>query len=99
VDEIELSAIIGRSELIAMQQAVENVHVSTDVGRYIIAVVVATRESPSVQVDASPRGSLALLKLARVQRVQGEDVVHEWLTTVPVPAAEPERRRYDAAER
>ena len=50
-----------------MQRAVEEVHVSEAVGRYIVALVAATRESPSVDVGASPRGTLALMKLSRVQ--------------------------------
>ena len=48
-----------------MQAAVEQVHVSESVGRYIVELVAGTRESTSTAVGASPRGSLALLKLAR----------------------------------
>ena len=67
-DEAELRAVVDRGELIAMQRAIEDVHVSDGVGRYIVALVGATRESPSVQVGASPRGSLALMKLSRARR-------------------------------
>ena len=45
-----------------------DVHVDESVGRYVVDLVAATRESPSVAVGASPRGSLALLKLSRVPR-------------------------------
>ena len=65
-DELNLREVVERAELVATQQAVETVHVSEGTGRYIVAVVAATRESPSVQVGASPRGTLALTKLARV---------------------------------
>jgi len=87
-DETELTAIIERTELIAMQRAVEYVHVSEGVGRYIVAVVGATRESPSVQVGASPRGTLALMKLARVKAAfDGRDfVVPDDVKAVAVPA-------------
>jgi len=64
-DDLELRPVVDRETLLAMQAAVERVHVSESVGRYIVDVVAATRETPSVQVGASPRGSLALLKLSR----------------------------------
>jgi MoxR-like ATPase len=60
-DEAVLRAVVDRGELIAMQRAIEDVHVSDGVGRYVVALVGATRESPSIQVGASPRGSLALM--------------------------------------
>jgi MoxR-like ATPase len=65
MDEIELVPVVDRQTLLAMQNAVEQVHVSESVGRYIVELVAATRESTSTAVGASPRGSLALLKLAR----------------------------------
>jgi MoxR-like ATPase len=64
-DDVELGAVVDRETLLEMQAAVEQVHVSESVGRYIVELVTGTRESPSTAVGASPRGSLALLKLAR----------------------------------
>ncbi len=64
-DEVELRAVIDREALIGLQHALEGVHVSEAVGRYMVDLVAGTRESPRVQVGASPRGTLALLKLAR----------------------------------
>src|SRR6478736_6334054 len=75
-DDVELRTVIDRETLVAMQQALEDVHVSPSVGYYIVDVVRATRESRSVQVGASPRGSLAILKLARAYAVlDGRDFV------------------------
>ena len=87
-DEAELSPVVDRAELIAMQRAVEDVHVSEAIGRYIVALVGATRESPSVQVGASPRGTLALMKLGRVKAaLDGRDfVVPDDVKAVAVPA-------------
>ncbi len=87
-DDTELRPVVGRAELIAMQRAVEDVHVSEAIGRYIVALVGATRESPSVQVGASPRGTLALMKLARVKAaLDGRDfVVPDDVKAVAVPA-------------
>jgi MoxR-like ATPase len=66
-DEVEIARVVDRSTLLGMQAAVESVHVSEAVGLYIVDVVAATRNAPSVQVGASPRGSLALLKLSRAR--------------------------------
>jgi MoxR-like ATPase len=75
-DEIELSPVVNGETLRSMQQALEGVHVSESVGYYIVDVVRATRDAPSVQVGASPRGSLAILKLARAKAaLEGRDFV------------------------
>ena len=64
-DDVVLSPLIDREALLDMQRACEDVHVSEPVGLYMIDIVSATRDSQSIQVGASPRGSLALLKLSR----------------------------------
>ena len=87
-DEIELDRVVGREELLAMQRAVEEVHVAESIGRYMVDVAGATRASPRVQVGASPRGTLALLKLSRCRAAQqGRDfVTPEDVKSVAVPA-------------
>jgi len=87
-DEPELRPVVDREEFLTMQRAVEDVHVSEAVGRYIVELVSATRESPSVQVGASPRGTLALMKLARAKAgLDGRDfVVPDDVKAVAVPA-------------
>jgi MoxR-like ATPase len=67
VDETPLRAIVDRAALLGMQRAIESVHVSEAVGRYVVALVTATRGSDGILVGSSPRGSLALMKLARVK--------------------------------
>jgi MoxR-like ATPase len=67
IDEVALDPVVSRDELLAMQRAIEGVHVSPSVGAYLIAVVGATRTNPQIEVGASPRGSLALLKLCRAR--------------------------------
>jgi MoxR-like ATPase len=71
-----------------MQAACEVVHVSEPVGLYMIDVVTATREAQSIQVGASPRGSLALLKLSRCRAaLDGRDyVTPDDVKSVAVPA-------------
>jgi MoxR-like ATPase len=76
VDEVELEPVVGRDELLEMQRAVEQVHVDRSVGLYIVDLVAATRSANGVQVGASPRGSLALLKLSRCRAaVRARDYV------------------------
>jgi len=59
-----------------MQAALEDVAVEESVGRYIVALTGATREHPQVLVGASPRGSLALMLLARAMAaMSGRDFV------------------------
>jgi MoxR-like ATPase len=87
-DELALETVIDRKTLLEMQEAAESVHVSESVRRYCVDVVAATRTSPSTAVGASPRGSLALLKLARCKAaLAGRDyVVPDDVKAVAVPA-------------
>ena len=88
VDDVELEQVIDRETFRALQGAVEHVHVDESVGRYVVELVAATRESTSVAVGSSPRGSLALLKLARCRAaVGGRDfVTPDDVKAVAVPA-------------
>ncbi len=87
-DEIELDIVVDRGTLLDMQRATEQVHVAESIGYYMVDVVKATRESARVQVGASPRGSLALLKLSRCRAaLDGRDfVTPDDVKSVAVPA-------------
>jgi MoxR-like ATPase len=87
-DEVDLSQVVDRETLVAMQGAVESVHVEESLGYYIVDLAVATRGAPGVQVGASPRGSLALLKLARCRAaLSGRDfATPDDVKAVGVPA-------------
>jgi MoxR-like ATPase len=87
-DEVELHAIVDAAELSAMQEGVEQVFVADSVTRYMVDLVEATRASARLQVGASPRGTLALLKLSRAHAVMdGRDyVVPDDVKAVAVPA-------------
>ncbi|MGA8486561.1 MAG: MoxR family ATPase [Gaiella sp.] len=88
VDEVELRSVVDRETLLAMQRAVEGVHVDESVGRYVVDLVAATRESQSVSVGSSPRGSLALVKLSRCRAaLDGRDfVTPDDVKSVAIPA-------------
>ncbi|MGQ9648251.1 MAG: AAA family ATPase [Thermodesulfobacteriota bacterium] len=75
-DEVKLERITDVNELNAMRQAVETVYIEPDVARYIVSLVQASRTTTHVSVGASPRASLALLKLSRAKAaVEGRDYV------------------------
>jgi len=87
-DDVELEVVADRSTLLELQAAMEQVHVAASIGRYIVELVDATRSSPSTAVGASPRGSLALLKLSRCKAaLAGRDfVTPDDVKAVAVPA-------------
>ena len=87
-DEVELEPVVDGPTLVRLQEAIEDVHVGDAVGGYIVALVAATRESAQTSVGASPRGSLALLKLSRCKAaLSGRDfVTPEDVKAVAVPA-------------
>lgn len=60
-----LTACTDAAGLIELQDSLDLVEIDDDVVDYAVALVTATREHPQVTVGASPRGSLALLQLAR----------------------------------
>jgi len=75
-DEAEVPAVVSRDEVLAMQCTLEDVFVSDAVERYVVDLVQATRTDHRVALGASPRGALALLKLARAWAVlRGRDFV------------------------
>jgi MoxR-like ATPase len=87
-ERIDLRQVVDRETLLAMQQAVERVHVSASVSLYMVDLVRETRGNRRVQVGSSPRGSLALYTLARAQAIlRGRDfVTPEDVKDVAVPA-------------
>ena len=75
-DAATVPTIVTRAELLAMQGALEDIFVSDALERYIVALAQATRTDPRVALGASPRGSLAVLKLARAEAaIRGRDFV------------------------
>jgi MoxR-like ATPase len=75
-DIVDLKAVMTPETFLAMRAAVEEVYIDPDVRRYIVDLVAATRHHQQVIVGVSPRGSLALLKLARAwAAIGGRDFV------------------------
>jgi MoxR-like ATPase len=75
-DDFKVNTIVNPTTLIEMQRAVEEVHADDDLLSYIANIVRETRLHGQVEVGASPRGSIALLKLARANAAfDGRDYV------------------------
>jgi MoxR-like ATPase len=87
-ERVELDAVCDRDTLRELQALVEEVHLSESVAAYAVALVRATRDSPQLSLGASPRGSLALMKLARARAaLQGRDFVKpDDVKQIAVPA-------------
>ena len=75
-DAVTVPVLVSRAELLAMQAALEDVFVSDPIEHYIVALAQTTRSDPRVALGASPRGTLAVLKLARAEAaIRGRDFV------------------------
>jgi MoxR-like ATPase len=83
----DLQAVLGETELHALQARVKTVHLDDSVRRYIAQLVQATRDHADVALGASPRGSLALMKAAQAMAMMaGKDFVEpQTVKKVAVP--------------
>ena len=86
-DDVQLRHVVERGDAARDAAAVEQVHVAASISGYMVDIVRATRTS-GVQVGASPRGTLALVKLARCRAaLDGRDfVTPDDVKAVAVPA-------------
>lgn len=60
-----LQPCVSIFEVLALKAAVRQVRISEELKRYIVDLTSATRRAPGVQLGASPRASLALMKAAQ----------------------------------
>ena len=80
--------VTDAARLLAMRESLESVQLHPDLLRYVVALITATRSHPQVTVGASPRGTLAVIQLARGRAVLDgrEFVTPEDIKAVAVPA-------------
>jgi MoxR-like ATPase len=75
-DAVTLSTVVTAQDFLSMRRLVEDIYVDPDVQRYIVDLVTRLRHHRQVVIGASPRGSLALVKLARAwAAIQGRNFV------------------------
>ena len=87
-DEAHIAMVASRKQLLEMQAALEDVHVDRSIEEYIVDITRATREDQRTALGASPRGSLALLRLARAEAALGrrDFVTPDDVKAMAVPA-------------
>src|SRR6202789_1834 len=61
----ELQPVVTLADVLALKRAVEKIRISGELKRYVVDVVAATRTVSGIQLGASPRASLALMKTAQ----------------------------------
>ena len=72
----KLSALMTRDNLVAMQNEVENTYIKDSVVKYVVDLIVATRNNEDILRGASPRATLAVTSLSKaVARLRGRDYV------------------------
>ncbi|MDR7520983.1 MAG: MoxR family ATPase [Armatimonadota bacterium] len=63
----DVEPVLAPGDVLALQQAASDVHVSPAVRDYVLALATATRSHPAVALGCSPRGGLALLRAAQAR--------------------------------
>lgn len=72
----KLSALMTRDNLVAMQSKVENTYIKDSVVKYVVDLIVATRNNEDILRGASPRATLAVTSMAKaVAQLRGRDYV------------------------
>jgi MoxR-like ATPase len=86
-DRLDVPPVLDLARFRDVQRAVEEVELDPALEVYAVELVNATRSDPRVEVGASPRGSLALLKLGRARALlSGRDyTIPDDLKGVAVP--------------
>lgn len=65
VSELDIQPVIHAEHLLAMQETVGNIFIHDAVYQYIGELVKATREHDLIELGVSPRGTIALTKMAK----------------------------------
>lgn len=81
--------VLDKDELLAIQKQIYDIYIKDTVYRYIVQLVAATRNSPYIERGASPRATIALVKMSRAAAwlsgrdyVTPEDVAEQFYYTV-----------------
>jgi MoxR-like ATPase len=85
LDDLKPAATLA--DVMALKRAVENIRISDELKRYAVDIVAATRTASGVQLGASPRASIALMKTAQAEALFDgfEFVTPEQIQKLAVP--------------
>ena len=61
----QIQKVIGGEDIIAMQQEVKDIHVDDAILEYVTSLAMATREDEMIRLGVSPRGALAIVRMAK----------------------------------
>jgi len=88
IHDIEVKKVIGPTDILSMQKTIQKIYIDKDLQKYIVKIVQSTRSASRVEVGISPRGSIALFKLAKAHAAFfGRDyVVPDDVKNVLIPA-------------
>lgn len=71
-----VSSVIDGKKLLELRKQAESIHVDDSIYEYIVNMTEATRNDPQIALGVSPRGSIALLKMAKATALmRGGDYV------------------------
>ena len=72
----KLTAAVSREQLLSLMNDARQVHIADPVYAYVVELVTATRENEYIELGVSPRGALALCRMAKsCAFVRGRDYV------------------------
>ena len=72
----QMKAVASREEILQLMEAAKKVRMSEELQRYVVQLVAATRTRTDLQLAASPRASLALMKMAQAMSIfEGRDFI------------------------
>jgi len=62
-----VQAVVGRDEVLEMQEQVKDVHIDPSLKEYMVQLVGATRDHEKLSLGASPRASLGLMRTSQAR--------------------------------
>ena len=72
----QIKAVVSKDDILDMQKEVDNIFVHNDILEYIVNIVDLTRNYENLQLGASPRAAIDLLKATKAKAyVEGRDYV------------------------
>ncbi|MFH1338753.1 MAG: MoxR family ATPase [Candidatus Omnitrophota bacterium] len=88
-DPIEhLQPVLNIGDILTLMEKANLININKDLLAYIVKVIGATRQHPDIKLGASPRGSLALMRLSKAYALldNRDYVIPSDIKTVAVPA-------------
>jgi MoxR-like ATPase len=76
LDKSDINKVCTRAEFIQYKRSLDTVNIDEKIIDYILQIIDATRKTPGIEVGASPRGTISLLKACRaVAAINGREFV------------------------